>query len=152
MPIFDADEALTVRQEGHNARATTGRLNFLFPNSDRDVIAETYRRQHARTHDYFAPRWVAHHGANIGAPAFLELIQEATLHWMYFYVANRMPVHILHSDWEHPQTRRIIQATVERNFPPGSDEAVQLCAGLMGVSQVEYLNWREDDRWFLSIW
>lgn len=49
MPIFDADEALTVRKEGRNVRATTGRLNFLFPNSDRDVVAETYRRQLART-------------------------------------------------------------------------------------------------------
>ena len=152
MPIFDADEAPTVRKEGRNVRATAGRLNFLFPNSDRDAVAETYRRQPARTRDYFGPRWVSHHGANIGAPAFLELIQEASLHWKYFCVVNRMLVRILHSGWEHPQTRRIIQATVERNFPPGSDEAVQLCAHLMGVSQVEYLNGREDDRWFLCIW
>ncbi len=152
MPIFDADDALTVHKEGRNARATAGHPDFLFLESDKDTIAETYRQLVVQARDYFAPRWHSHLGANIDSTAFRDLIQEATLHWMYFYINNRMPVQVPDSDWDHPQTRRIIQAVVERSFHPGSEEAVQLCAHLMGVSQDEYLNWREGDHWFLSIW
>ena len=152
MPLFDAEDSLIVRQEDRNARATAGRLDFLFRDSDKDTIARLCSRLVAQARDYFASRCRSHRGANIGAPAFHDLIQETTLNWMYFYVNNRRRVQILDADWEHPQTGRIIQAVVERDFQPASVEAVQLCAHLMGVSQEEYLNWREGDQWLLSIW
>jgi hypothetical protein len=72
------------------------------------------------------------------------------LHWMYFYIINQMPVQITNADWEHPQTRRIIQTVAERRFPAGSHEATALCAHLMGLSRDGYLRWREGDELFLN--
>jgi len=152
MSLPDADDSLTVRQEGRNVRATAGRLNFLFRDSDRDTIANLYARLAAQARAYFAPRWASHHATNIGASAFRDLIQEVTLHWMYFFVNNGKPVEISDADWEHPQTRRILQAVVERDLLPASEQAAELCAHLMGVSQEEYLRWRDGDQWLLSIW
>jgi hypothetical protein len=150
MPVFDTDDGLSIRQEGRNSRATSGRLNFLFVESDRDAVLATYTRFVARARDYFARRWRSFRGPNIDADDFTDLTQEATLHWMYFYIINRMPVQITETDWEHPQTRRIIQAIVERRFSPGSHEAIVLCAHLMGLSRDGYLRWREGDELFLD--
>ena len=150
MPVFDTADGLGVRQEGRNARATSGRLNYLFVESDRDAVIATYRRFVARARDYFARRWKSFCGPNVDPDDFSDLTKEATLHWMYFYIINRKPVQITDADWEHPQTRRIIQSVVERRFPPGSHEATVLCAHLMGLSRDGYLKWREGNELFLN--
>jgi len=64
--------------------------------------------------------------------AFHEIIQEITLHWMYFCALNHLPLEIAEADWEHPQTRRIIQSGVKRALQQGSDAETQLCACLLG--------------------
>ena len=131
---------------------TSGRLNFLFPDSDAHDIAEAYGRLILRVDSHFAPRWRAHSGANIDSGAFHEIIQEITLHWMYFRVINHLPPQMTELDWDHPQTRRIIQAGVKQALRRGSDTETQLCARLMGISEAEYLRWRDADGDFLSIW
>jgi hypothetical protein len=150
MHVFDTDDGLIVRQEGRNSRATSDRLNFLFVESDRDTVLATYTRFVAQARDYFARRWQSFRGPNIDAGDFTDLTQEVTLHWMYFYIINRMPVQITETDWEHPQTRRIIQVIVLRRFSPGSNEATALCARLMGLSRDDYLRWREGEELFLN--
>lgn len=105
MPLFNTDDGLTVTQEGKNVRATAGPLNYLFVDSDKDNIVSTYRKFVAMARDYFGPRWRSVRGANISAEDFNDLTQEVTLHWMYFYVINRLPVEIANTDWGHGQQR-----------------------------------------------
>jgi hypothetical protein len=143
---------LTVRQEGRDVRATTGRLNFLFPGSSARIIGETYNHLIPKADSHFALRWNAHDGPNIGPGAFYEITEEITLHWMYLHAINQQTLEISNADWEHPQTRRIIQSGVRRNLQGGPEAEAYLCARLMGLSDTEYRNWREADDTFLSIW
>jgi len=144
--------SLTVRQEGDGVRATTTRLNFLFPRSEAHAILDTYNRLISQAEGHFAPRWRSHPGVNIGPAGFHDIIQEVTLHWMYFRVINHLPIRIDQSDWDHPQTRRIIRAGVKRDPSLGSDADTPLCAHLMGLSRAEYLDWCEADDAFLDMW
>jgi hypothetical protein len=147
----DPHHRLRVRQEGSDARVTTERLDFLFPDSQAHNIGETYSRLILKADSHFAPRWKAHTGANIAPDAFHEVLQEITLHWMYFCAINHLPLDIADEDWEHPQTRRIIRSGVKQTLQAGSGAETQLCAHLMGLSKAEYLHWREADDAFLSI-
>ena len=131
---------------------TAGRLTLLFPDSDGDSIGEAYSRLILEAESHFAPRWNAHPGANIDPGAFHEIIEEITLHWMYVRVINHLPLQIAVSDWDHPQTRRIIQAGVKRTLRQGPEREAQLCARLMGISEAEYLRWCDADNDFLSLW
>jgi hypothetical protein len=140
-----------VRQEGHNARVTTSRLNFLFPDSEAPDISSIYGRLILEADGHFGPRWRAHTRTSISEGAFHEVIQEITLHWMYFHAINQLPQGVDEADWEHPQTRRIIQTGVKRNLPPGSDAEMRVCADLMGLSEAEYLIWRDLDDDFLKM-
>jgi hypothetical protein len=151
MNAFSTDDGLTVSQEGPHARARAGKLDFLFPDSDAAAIAEAYRTSSAQAHALFFPRWNSYQGPNIDAASFGAMIQEATLSWMYFYIANRMRLEISGRDWEHPQTRRVIKAMVERIFAPGSGPAINLCAQLMGISRDDYLGWAEGEEWLRTI-
>lgn len=150
MPLFDTDDGLTVEQEGRNVRATAGPLNYLFVDSDRATVIATYTRFVAQARDYFGPRWRSMHGSNIDAAEFSHLTQKATLHWMYFYIVNRLPVQIADADWRHPQTHRIVQEIVERRLTTGSEEATALCAHLTGLSRDGFLKWKEGDELFLN--
>ncbi|HLC05427.1 MAG TPA: hypothetical protein VJK02_20515 [Anaerolineales bacterium] len=152
MPRYTTADGLTVHQEGPNARVTAGRLNFLFGDSDRDEITRSYTKLVTQARDYLAPRWQTYSGPNIDAHDFQEITQEVTLHWMYFYLGNHQTARIEPEDWDQPQTRRIIQAAVERRFRSGSEQAIRLCAHLMGISQDEYLQWNEDNDSFLAMW
>ena len=152
MPRYVTDDGLTVHQEGPNARVTVGRLNFLFRDSDKDGIVKSYTKLVTQARDYLAPRWQSYSGPNIDAQDFQEITREVTLHWMYFYLGNHKPALIKPADWDHSQTRRIIQAGVERRFRRGSEQAIQLCAHLMGISQDGYLTWNEDNDSFLGMW
>jgi hypothetical protein len=151
MTTLSTDDSLTVSQEGPHARARAGKLDFLFPDSDAAAIAEAYRSTSAQAHALFFPRWNSHQGPNIDAASFGAMIQEAALNWMYFYIANRLPLEVAGRDWEHPQTRRVIKAMVERSFPPGSEAATNLCAQLMGISRDDYLDWAEGEEWLRTI-
>jgi hypothetical protein len=151
MTRFTTDDGLTVSQEGPHARATAGRLDILFPGSDATAIAEAYRTSTAQAQEHFLSRWSTYRGPNIDAASFGAMIQEAALNWMYFYIANRLPLEIADRDWEHPQTRRVIKAVVERSFPTGSDAATDLCAQLMGISRDDYLSWADGEEWLRTI-
>jgi len=89
-------------------------------------------------------------GPNIDAAQFTELTQKATLHWMYFYIVNRLPVQITGADWRHPQTHRIVQEIVARRFAADSEEATALCAHFMDLSRDDFLKWKEGDELFLN--
>jgi hypothetical protein len=145
MPLFDTHDGLTVAQEGRNARATSGHLNYLFVDSDRDTVIAIYTKFVAQARDFFGRRWRSVRGPNIDDAEFSDLTQKATLHWMYFYIVNRLPVWITEADWKHPQTHRIVQEVVERRFPTGSEEATMLCAHLTGLSRDGFLKWKEGD-------
>src|ERR1039457_1914332 len=148
MTPFEND-GLQFQQEGDKTRVISGKLNFLF-NSNPEKIIAAYNFFAACARDYFKPRWQSVRGANLNLQEFNEFTKESTLYWMYFYIINRMPVEIKNSDWEHPETRRKIQKTVELRFKRGSVEASQLCAHLMGLSQSEYVNWRKGDELYLN--
>src|SRR5260221_2150660 len=145
MPLFDTDDGLTVAQEGRNARATSGHLNYLFVDSDRDTVIATYTRFVAQARDFFRRRWRSVCGPNIDDTEFSDLTQKATLHWMYFYTVNRLPVWVTEADWKHPQTHRIVQEIVERRFPTGSYEATILCARLKGLSRDGFLKVKDKE-------
>ena len=151
MVVFHPHHPLSVRQEGSDARATTGRLDFLFPDSEAHNIGEAYNRLVIKADSQFAQRWKTIPGASVAPDAFHEMVQEITLHWMYFCVINHLSLQIGDAEWEHPQTRRIIQSAVKRNLQPGSAMETQLCAHMMGLSEAEYLQWCEADDAFLSI-
>lgn len=150
MSLFDTDDGLSVRQEGRNARASVGSRSYLFVESDRDMVIAAYLRFVCEAREYLGRRWHSFNGSNVDAHDFSDLTQEATLHWMYIYIINRKPVQITDADWDHPHTYQIIQSAVERRFPPGSREATDLCAHLMGLSQDGYLNWRAGNELFLN--
>jgi hypothetical protein len=141
----------TVRQEGNNVRVATGRLDFLFPDSDAQDIGETYFRLALTSEAHFAPRWDSLPAAELAPGAFNEIVQEVTLTWMYFRAANHQTPQIGHAEWEHPQTRRIIQSAVKRNIQHGSPLETQICGLLMGLTEAEYLDWREADDTALAI-
>jgi hypothetical protein len=151
MVVSHLHHLLSVRQEGSDARATTGRLDFLFPDSDAHNIGEAYNRLVLMADRKFAQRWKTIPGAIVALDAFHEMVQEITLHWMYFCAVNHLSLQIGDAEWEHPQTKRIIQSAVKRNLQPGSATETQVCAHLMGLSEAEYLQWREADDAFLSI-
>jgi hypothetical protein len=141
----------TVRQEGNNVRVRTERLDFLFPHSEAQDIGETYQRLAFKSEAHFAPRWDPLPGAELAPSALDEIVQEATLNWMYFHAAQNQSLQIGDAEWDHPQTRRIIQSAVRRNIQPDSHLETQICALLMGLSEAEYLHWREADNTTLAI-
>ena len=151
MVVSHLHHPLSVRQEGSDARATTGRLDFLFPDSESHKIAEAYERLVLVADSHFAQRWNTLPAANVAPDAFHEMVQEITLHWMYFCAVNHRPLEIGDAEWEHPQTWRIIQSAVKRNLQPGSTAKTQVSAHLMGISEAEYLRWREAEETFLSL-
>lgn len=148
MPLFDTDDGLTVVQEGRNARATAGPLNYLFRDSDRAAVIATYTKYIAQARAFFGRRWRSVSGVNIDDTEFGDLTQQATLHWMYYYIVNGLPVWITESDWEHPQTHRIVRAIVTRRFPVSSEQGIMLCAHLTGLSRDGFLKWQIGDELF----
>ena len=141
---------LTIRQEGTGVRVTTPRLDFLFPHSEAQNIRAAYDELAAKAQGHLAPRWKGLPAADIAPEAFHEIIQETTLHWMYFCALNDLPLQIGDAEWEHPQTRRIIQAAVQRNIRSASRAETQLCAHLIGLTEAEYVHWRKADDAFLD--
>jgi len=144
------DSAMTFTQEGPNVRVIAGRLNFLFTQSEHAVISAAYARHVVQGRAHFAQRL----GGDVLEPALAALVEavarEATLHWMYFYVVNRLAIEITAADWEHPQTRRIICRSVEEKVKPCSAEAAALSARLMGLSVADYQRWRRADEEYVE--
>jgi hypothetical protein len=150
MATFTTEDGLTITEEGKNTRVMGGRANYLFLDSDSDVVFLTYEEWLAHAQAHFGPRWRSAPTANISQEELSELTQQATLNWMYFYINNRQPVGITLDNWQHPQTFRIVQRVVERRFAPGSDEALALCAHLTGQSRAELSSWLAREAEFLN--
>lgn len=151
MPIEDSEQGLIIRQEGPNVRALSGSLNILFPKSQRDAVLSTYREWEPKVRAHFEPRWKEYSGATLTEAEFRALVREITLHWMGYFVMQRIPVEIAAEHLDHPQTRRIIRAAVEQRFPRGSDQAVALCAQLTGLTADQFRKWAEADESFLGM-
>lgn len=149
--LQDAEEDLSFLQEGLDTRARAVKLNFLFPRSDRDAIAQMFEVWSARARARFGPRWSSFTGPNIIADDYQAMIREITLTWMQFFVLNGMPVQIAEAEWRHPRTYQIIESTVERALAPRSQQATVLCAQLMGISRDQYVEWSDGNKWRLSI-
>ena len=150
MALFDADDGLKVHREGQNARAIVGGREYLFGDSDPADIIAIYARCGAQARQYFEGRWRSAQGVNLDAADFGRLTQEATLHWMYYYIVNHLPVQITDGDWDHPQSWRIIQRVVAERFGPDSEESIGLCAQLMGLSRHGFLDWKRGDELYLN--
>jgi len=141
-------DGLTFTQEGRNVRATDGKFVYRLPEADCAATQAAYEKWLAQARAHFEPRWRAVHGHSLDAVEFAALARQATLHWMYYYLVNRLPVQITADDWRHPQTDRIIQALVETKYGAHSEATITLCAQLMGYSRSEYLDWKAGDDLF----
>ena len=130
---------------------TTGRLDFLYPNSDAYGMRKTCGQLALKAASCCAPRWGALPQAALDLNAFQGIVQEPTLHWMYISAIHHPPPQIGDPEWEHPQTRPIVHSAVKRNRLPGSAAETLLCARRMGLSEAEYLRWREADDAFLGM-
>jgi hypothetical protein len=150
MPVFETDDGLTLTEEGEHVRAWAGGGSYLFVGAEKSEVLALYTRFVAEARDVFGPRWRSFGGANLEAAEFEDLTRRATLHWMYYYIANRLPVEITVADWRHPQTRRVVQEIVKRRFGTESEEAIALCAQLTGMSPAGFRKWKKGDELFQS--
>jgi hypothetical protein len=144
-------DELLLCQEGPHVRVKIGRLNFLFRESESDVIRDTYLRASADVQKHFAARSGANREPSLPDEALREIVQETTLYWMYCCVGFRRPVRITPAELDHPETRGIIQKVIERVFQPGGPDASEICARLMGISVDAYREWRIDNESFFSM-
>ena len=152
MPLFATDDGLVLTEEGSSCRARAGALNYLFRNSTEDRVRADYRRSREYVRSRIGPRW---RGLTIEdrVPEGLEdLVQEITLHWMYYYIVNGFQVAVSDADVAHPQTRRIIRKHVERLFSGLTGRAISAGGVLFGVSSDEFKKGIEGDDRFAEIW
>jgi hypothetical protein len=137
MPLFATNDGLILTDEGSSCRARAGALNYLFRDSTEARIRTDYLRSREFVHSVIAPRRQKLVGVTVESDALEDLIQEITLHWMYFYIVNGFKVSLSSGDVAHPQTRRVIRKHIERLFG-SSAEAIQAGSVLYGVSAEEY--------------
>ena len=145
MPLFDTDDGLVVTQEGRDARARMADQSFVFNGCDKARIVAIYKDAVADARKVFEPRWAAVRGPNLHATELANLLQEVTLHWMQLYLGNRLPAQMTAADWAHPRTLRLIEKHVGRSWPPGSKEAIALCAALADLSPESWSKWKAAD-------
>lgn len=140
MVVSDTDDGLLVTQEGTSARARRGRLNFLFRERSTDVLLGEYRESIARVRSRFHPR--SRMCSNeISDEEFANFTQEIALHWMYFYIINRLPVNVTDADLNHPQTKDIIWSFLRRKYGEESKQVPVLASALTGMTRDQFDQW-----------
>jgi hypothetical protein len=152
MPLFDTDDGLILTEEGSSCRARAGSLNYLFRNSTEGRVRTDYLLSRDFVRSRIGPRC---NSLKMGfqAPGEGEdLVQEITLHWMYYYIVNGFRVAVSDSDIAHPQTRRIIRKHVERLFGGPTDRAISAGGVLFGVSADDFKKGIEADDRFAEMW
>jgi len=146
-------EGLVFSQEGADVRVTSASLNYLFGKSNPKAMFKAYKNLEARTHKHFRPRWQSFTGLNLKTSEFLELLRNIVLNDLYLYAVNGIPVWMVNFlpnwlvrvwNWNHPDTRDIIERFVDNRFSRYSPEATQLCAHLMGLTEEGYLKWSKN--------
>jgi hypothetical protein len=144
MPLFATDDGLILTGERSSCRARAGALNYLFRDSTEARVRADYLRSRDFVRSVIVPRSQRLSGCTFVSNALEDLIQEITLHWMYFYIVNSFKVAVSSGDIAHPQTRRVIRKHVERIFG-SSAEAIQVGSVLFGVSADHYKKGIEGD-------
>ena len=152
MTLFATDDGLILTEEGAACRARAGNLNYLFRDSTEQRVRTDYLRSREFTQSRLAPRWRSVNDDQFNSDARADLIQEITLHWMYYYIVNGFPVNLTDDDLAHPQTRRIIRKHVERRFDSLTACAITVGAILFGVTDVDFQKGIEGDDRFAEMW
>lgn len=150
MSLFDTDDGLLLTEEGTSVRARCGRLNFLFRDRSTDAVLGEYRESVGRVRRRFRPRRARLSPAEMTDEEFADLTQEIALHWMYFYIVNRMPVDVTDADMDHPQSRHIIWSFVCRKYGDKSPDVPRLASALTGMSQTAFEQWLEGWKRYLD--
>jgi hypothetical protein len=150
MPLFDTDDGLIVTQEGASARARCGRLNFLFRDHSTDAVLAEYRESVGRVRARLSPRRQRLSAEEMTDEEFADVTQEIALHWMYFYIINRMPVDVTDADIEHPQSKHIIWSFLCRKYGDESPDVPRLASALSGMSQTAFGEWLEGWKRYLD--
>ena len=104
MPLFDTEDGLILTQEGTSARARCGRLNFLFRDRSIEAVLREYQESVGRVRSRLSPRRSPLSFEEVTEQEYTDLTQEMALHWMYFYIINRMAVDVTNADMDHPQS------------------------------------------------
>ena len=152
MPLFDTDDGVVLMEEGSSCRARAGTFNYLFRNSTRERVRTDYLRSRNFVGSRIGPRWNTLNTHGQTPNGLEELVQEITLHWMYYYSVNRLQVAVSDSDIAHPQTRRIIRKHVERHFGELTERAMLAGGVLFGVSDEDFKKGIEADARFAEMW
>jgi hypothetical protein len=152
MPLFATDDGLILTGEGSLCRARAGSLNYLFRNSSEERVRTDYLRSRDFVRSRIGPRWNALKTDGQTPGGLEELVQEVTLHWMYYYIVNGLEVAVSDSDVAHPQTRRIIRKHVERLYGGLTDRAVGAGGVLFGVTAEDFKKGIEGDDRFAEMW
>ena len=151
MTLFATDDGLILVPEGSSCRARVGALDYLFRESTEESVRTHYLTGRKFVQSHFAPRYKLVNDDNFNNDAIADLIQEIPLHWMYYYIVNRLRVNLTQSDLVHPQTRRIIRKHLERRFGSLSNSAIKAGAILFGESTSEYQKGSEEDDRFAEM-
>lgn len=141
MALFDTNDGLIVTQEGSSARARCGSLNFLFRDRFTDVVVREYRESVTRVRSRFSPRRSTLTSAEMTDEEFADVTREIALHWMYFYIINRMPVDVTNADMDHPQSKHIIWSFFCRKCGDDSPDVPRLASTLSDMSQSAFEKW-----------
>lgn len=128
-------------QEGPGVSATGHGQKSFFVETTLDTMVAAYEKAMQDARRLFGSRAPS-------SPLIDPIARESTFHWLYVYAVNRQPLVVVASDWEHPQTWRIIQDIVEHKHRPLSPEAVADCSRFIGISPAEYQHWRASDELF----
>jgi len=140
MAVSDTDDGLVVTQEGTCARAKRGRLNFLFRERSADTVRAEYRESAARVRSRFYPR-LRLCADMISDAEFGGLTQEIALHWMYFYIINKLPVDVSDTDLGHPQTTDLIWSFLRRKYGDESPQVAVIASALTGMTRNQFDQW-----------
>ncbi len=151
MPIFATDDGLILTEEGSSCRARAGSLNYLFRNSTEERVRTDYVRSREFVRSRISPRWHSLSGIDQISDDLEDLVQEITLHWMYYYIVNGFSVAVSDANVAHPETRRIIRKHVERVFEGLTDRAIVLGGVLFGVSSEDFKKGIEGDDRFAEM-
>lgn len=73
--------------------------------------------------------------------------QKIILHWMYFYIVNKMKVKINASDLKHPQTWNIVRNISEEKFGKSKISDI-IAANTIGIDIEEYNAWKNGQELF----
>ena len=151
---FDTDDGLILSREGARTRARTRRtgahainVNVLLRGSP-DTIRDTYLGQRQLVHSTFSPRWANAPRGTLGEDAYGALVQEITLHHVYFYNVNNKPVVITSMDLQGPSTMRILREHAGKHFGKDSPQAVSFAAHMVAEPEANFRRWMKGDDLF----